>query len=59
MDCTTVKTFRHDVYGCFGAYAVAIEVEWQDLYQKGLNEMYQEDFCAMWMLLTVWGQKPL
>jgi hypothetical protein len=39
-------------------YDIATEAEWQDLYNKGLNEMYLEDFCAMWMLLTVWGNKP-
>jgi SAM-dependent methyltransferase len=33
--------------------------DWRDLYHKGLAEMYEEDFCAAWMLLTVWGEKPL
>jgi ubiquinone/menaquinone biosynthesis C-methylase UbiE len=33
--------------------------DWRDLYHKGLAEMYEEDFCAAWMLLTVWGKKPL
>jgi SAM-dependent methyltransferase len=33
--------------------------EWRDLSQKGLAEMHDEDFCAAWMLLTVWGEKPL
>ncbi len=33
--------------------------DWRDLYQKGLAEMYEEDFCAAWTLLTVWGEKPL
>lgn len=37
---------------------VSTEEEWQDLYQKGLAEMYEDDFCAMWFLLTVWGHKP-
>ena len=32
--------------------------EWRDLSHKGLAEMYEEDFCAMWILLTVWGHKP-
>lgn len=40
-------------------YGVATEAEWQNLYQKGLAEMYLEDFCAMWLLLTVWGTKPI
>jgi ubiquinone/menaquinone biosynthesis C-methylase UbiE len=39
-------------------YGIATEAEWQTLYQQGLSEMYLEDFCAMWMLLTVWGYKP-
>ncbi len=38
---------------------VATLEDWRNLYQKGLAEMYQEDFCAAWMLLTVWGSKPL
>lgn len=33
--------------------------DWHELYQRGLAEMYQEDFCAAWILLTVWGSKPL
>jgi ubiquinone/menaquinone biosynthesis C-methylase UbiE len=32
--------------------------DWRSTYQKGLAEMYEEDFCAAWMLLTVWGKKP-
>lgn len=39
-------------------YNIATETEWQDLYNQGLSEMYHEDFCAMWMLLTVYGNKP-
>lgn len=37
---------------------VASEEEWTDLYRKGLAEMYLDDFSAMWILLTIWGQKP-
>jgi ubiquinone/menaquinone biosynthesis C-methylase UbiE len=33
--------------------------EWRDLYQKGLAEMYEEDFCGCWMSLTMWGAKPI
>lgn len=33
--------------------------EWQKLYQQGLVEMFEEDFCGAWMLLTVWGYKPV
>ncbi|GER83714.1 hypothetical protein KTAU_23510 [Thermogemmatispora aurantia] len=28
------------------------------LIQQALAEMQQEDFCALWTLLTVWGHKP-
>jgi SAM-dependent methyltransferase len=37
---------------------LATPEEWRDLFQKGLTEMHEEDFCAAWMLLTVWGEKP-
>jgi ubiquinone/menaquinone biosynthesis C-methylase UbiE len=40
-------------------YGISTEQAWTDLYQKGLAEMYEEDFCAMWLLLTVWGNKPV
>lgn len=32
--------------------------EWRDLSMKAMAEMYEEDFCALWMFLTVWGSKP-
>ncbi|GHO97173.1 hypothetical protein KSF_072210 [Reticulibacter mediterranei] len=38
---------------------LATAQEWHTLSQRGLAEMYDEDFCAAWMLLTVWGEKPL
>ena len=38
---------------------VATAEAWRDLYHKGLADMYEEDFCAAWTLLTVWGEKPL
>jgi ubiquinone/menaquinone biosynthesis C-methylase UbiE len=28
------------------------------LYQEAEMEMMSEDFCALWYLLTVWGEKP-
>ncbi|WP_376797334.1 class I SAM-dependent methyltransferase [Thermogemmatispora sp.] len=28
------------------------------LFQQALAEMQQEDFCAIWTLLTVWGRQP-
>lgn len=38
---------------------LATSEEWHDLSQKVLVEMGEEDFCAGWPLLTVWGEKPL
>jgi len=32
--------------------------ELEQLYQQVLTEMASHDFCALWYLLTVWGQKP-
>ncbi len=38
---------------------VTTSEEWHDLYLKALAEMGDEDFCAIWTLLTVWGTKPV
>ncbi|GER83969.1 hypothetical protein KTAU_26060 [Thermogemmatispora aurantia] len=38
---------------------VATREELERLYQQAVAEMQQEDFCALWHLLTVWGYKPL
>jgi SAM-dependent methyltransferase len=38
---------------------VASAEAWRECAQKGLAEMFEEDFCAGWMLLTVWGEKRL
>lgn len=38
-------------------FGVASAEEWQEISQKGLAEMYLDDFCAMWILMTVWGIK--
>ncbi|WP_069801272.1 class I SAM-dependent methyltransferase [Thermogemmatispora onikobensis] len=32
--------------------------ELQRQMQQALAEMQQDDFCALWTLVTVWGQKP-
>ncbi len=32
--------------------------ELEQLYQQVLTELVSNDFCALWYLLTVWGQKP-
>lgn len=31
--------------------------EWRTLSQRALAEMFEDDFCAVWVLLTVWGRK--
>lgn len=31
--------------------------EWREMAQKGLAEMFEDDFNAAWILLTVWGRK--
>jgi ubiquinone/menaquinone biosynthesis C-methylase UbiE len=36
---------------------IATQEEIDQLYQQMLLEMMQDDFCAIWSYLTVWGQK--
>lgn len=36
---------------------LATQEEMDEMYQQMLIEMMQEDFCAIWSYLTVWGQK--
>lgn len=31
--------------------------DWSNLAQKALAEMHDADFCAAWMLVTIWGSK--
>jgi len=38
---------------------LATAEEWRELLHKGLTEMLEEDFCAAWILVTTWGEKPL
>jgi SAM-dependent methyltransferase len=38
---------------------VATPEEWRDIYNKALAEMFEDDFRAMWIFLTVWGEKPV
>lgn len=35
---------------------VVTQEEVEQLYERAIEEMYDEDFCAIWHLLTVWGQ---
>ncbi|MBX5457537.1 MAG: methyltransferase domain-containing protein [Thermogemmatispora sp.] len=37
---------------------VAAKEELERLYQQAVAEMQADDFCAIWTLLTVWGEKP-
>nr|BBH92354.1 hypothetical protein KTA_05530 [Thermogemmatispora argillosa] len=37
---------------------VASREELRRLYQQAIAEMQEEDFCAIWNFLLVWGQKP-
>jgi ubiquinone/menaquinone biosynthesis C-methylase UbiE len=60
------ESFYHDCFAMFQLVEplvvkmqFATLEEYRDIYRKGLAEMYEEDFCAAWMLLTVWGKKPL
>ena len=38
---------------------IATLEEWRKIYKKGLAEMFDDDFRAIWFLLTVWGEKPV
>ncbi|MBA2391121.1 MAG: class I SAM-dependent methyltransferase [Ktedonobacteraceae bacterium] len=37
---------------------VAPKEEIEYLYEQAMNEMLEEDFCALWYFLTVWGSTP-
>jgi ubiquinone/menaquinone biosynthesis C-methylase UbiE len=37
---------------------VITQEEADQKYERMLQEMWAEDFCALWYYLTVWGQKP-
>lgn len=32
---------------------------WRELCRQASEEMYEENFCGMWLPLTVWGTKPV
>ena len=38
---------------------IASQDELDTFYEKVMTEMAQEDFCAIWYLLTCWAEKPL
>lgn len=59
------ESFYHDMatgYQLVGPFiekmGVATTAEWEETYKKGLAEMFEDDFCAAWSFLTVWGYKP-
>jgi hypothetical protein len=37
---------------------VTTQEEVDQLYHEAEIEMLADDFCALWYLLTVWGEKP-
>lgn len=56
--------FYHDLAAAFKLlqpfitkWQVATQEELGELYQQALADMQAEDFCALWILLTVWGTK--
>lgn len=60
------ETFYYDHASGYLSIAPVIEKsgvmsaqDWQKLYQRGLAEMFEPDFCGAWILLTVWGHKPV
>jgi ubiquinone/menaquinone biosynthesis C-methylase UbiE len=38
---------------------IATQDELETFYERVMAEMAEEDFCAVWYLLTTWGEKPL
>jgi ubiquinone/menaquinone biosynthesis C-methylase UbiE len=57
--------FYHDLAAAFKLlqpfihkWGIASLEELDKTYQQALAEMTEEDFCGMWILLTVWGYKP-
>jgi hypothetical protein len=34
---------------------VSSQEELERLYEQAMSEMLEEDFCALWYFLTVWG----
>ena len=57
--------FYHDLAAAFKLlqpfihkWGIASQEELNQTYQQALAEMMEEDFCGVWVLLTVWGYKP-
>jgi ubiquinone/menaquinone biosynthesis C-methylase UbiE len=38
---------------------LATPQEWRNLTQKAVTELYEEDFCGVLIMVTVWAEKPL
>lgn len=56
--------FYHDLAAAFkllqpfiSKEGIASPEELDETYQQALREMTEEDFCGIWVLLTVWGYK--
>lgn len=56
--------FYHDLAAAFkllqpfiNKWGIASLADLDATYQQALKEMTEEDFCAVWILLTVWGYK--
>jgi ubiquinone/menaquinone biosynthesis C-methylase UbiE len=62
---TTIReSFYHDYAAGYASVQPLIEKsglmtgpQWQTLHQQLLAEMLEEDFCAAWIVSTVWGHK--
>jgi hypothetical protein len=37
---------------------VTTKEEVEHLYEQAMNEMLEDDFCAIWYFLTAWGSAP-
>lgn len=64
-DFAAREGYYHDLAAIFQGFEAFIEKipvlpleEWRELAKKALAEMHEEDFCCLFLLLTVWGHKP-
>jgi hypothetical protein len=58
------ETFYHNYASGYASVTPLIEraglvnaTQWQELHQRLLAEMLEADFCAAWLILSVWGYK--
>lgn len=64
-DMPNRDSFYHDASFIFAGIEPLMEKvlqmpssDWQALTRHALAEMFEEDFCGMWVLLTAYGYKP-